>query len=236
MIIIVKNLVDQHEHTKGDQRGGQHVGTAVVHIDHLGVILRHIDHLGVGWLDDHRVAFDHDGLGRATYQGTGIDGPGAHGLDRSQNVIALGQHGGADGVAPVHMKGHSAQDIREGDGQNLDACIVFLALDGGFQRRLLQIGIVGQKPVGLDDLQRVGGRDQHLDQQGVGIERDRRHQVFQLGLGQQRGGIGLAGFGFGGFGRCGGFCIGLGPGHWRGAQHQPDCQAFQNSFHRRLLH
>ena len=43
----------------------------------------------------------------------------------------------------------------------------------------------------FDHLERIGCRHQDLCHQGVGVERDRGHEVVELGLGQQRLGRGL---------------------------------------------
>src|SRR6185369_14339628 len=60
------------------------------------------------------------------------------------------------------------------------AFIPALFLGGSLQRIVLETLVLLQPAAGLDDLERVGRRHQHLGQQRVRVKRDRREERIDL--------------------------------------------------------
>ena len=102
-------------------------------------------------------------------------------LDPRHDLGLLRRKGDANRLGPLDMLAHHLDDLREGD-ERLDARIPgqrFQSLD---QRIALQIRMTAilQPLRGFGDLLRIGRRHQHLRQQLVGIERDRRDELIDL--------------------------------------------------------
>ena len=76
---------------------------------------------------------------------------------------------------PLDVVGEPFDDFGE-RGHRLDAGIPRLLRDRVGQCLVLEFRVLCQPLLQLDDLERVGGGDEGLGQQVVGIERDRRHQ------------------------------------------------------------
>ncbi len=80
-------------------------------------------------------------------------------------------------LRPGEVLVHPVQHLGEG-GQRLDALVPRLVLQRILERRALQPGVLLAPARGLDDLERIRRRHQHLRQQRIGVERDRgQHRV-----------------------------------------------------------
>ncbi len=80
-------------------------------------------------------------------------------------------------LRPGEVLVHPVQHLGEG-GQRFDALVPWLVLQRILQRRALQSGILLAPACGLDDLERIRRRHQHLRQQRIRVERDRgQHRV-----------------------------------------------------------
>ena len=154
-------------------------------VDDQRIIGRHVDHAGLGRLDaddrclpGRRGLQGDDLLRRGGERALGL-GPRAETLDRLHQLLALPQGRVAQLLGPRKLLVHHAEDLGERD-EGLHAVVPVL---GG--QRLVQ-GLAGEAGIGLDEsrghdhLERIGGRHQHLRQERVGVERDRRGDLLQL--------------------------------------------------------
>lgn len=114
----------------------------------------------------------------------GGSGPSTQALHRVGHVLLLAKHGVAQLLGPFELVAHHRQNLGEGD-QRLDADIPTLVLDRRHRGIALEIGISLHPTRRLDDLQRIGRCHQHLRQQRVRIECDRRQHLVEL-LGRER--------------------------------------------------
>ena len=88
---------------------------------------------------------------------------------------------GAEAARPRQVLVHALQQPGEGD-QRLDARVPVLVRDQGDGLVALQPGVRARPARRLDDVERIGRGHQHLRQQRVGIQRDRREHLVELGL------------------------------------------------------
>ena len=164
------------------------------------IVVRHVHRIGIGLLDDDRLPvflrLNADLLLLGGDQLLVVIGLGAKALDRVHHVRLLREHGIAQVLGPVDLVAHHRNDVC-GAGERLDAVVPRLLLDLRLQRIALQGLALLEPAIGLHDFQRIGRRRQHIRQQFVGIERNRRNQRLEL-LGLQQlctGGDWVAGCG-----------------------------------------
>ena len=106
---------------------------------------------------------------------------GAQLLDSVEHILLLREEGIAELLGPVQLRAHHFKRLRH-RGERLDARVPGLGLHrifkrGAFHRR------IGLRPARrFHDLERIGRSHQHLGQQRIRIERDRRHQLLDLPL------------------------------------------------------
>ena len=155
-------------------------------VSSIGVVARDVDDLRAGLRDGidgltrlrlgrHRVLRASAGLQRARRGGLG-----AQTLDRGRDILLLAEQRIAQLLRPVETIVHLLQDGRKRD-QRLDADVPRL-VGNGLHRRVARQRGIGLLPArGLDDFQRIGRGHQHLRQQRVVIERDRRQDLVELG-------------------------------------------------------
>jgi hypothetical protein len=122
--------------------------------------------------------------------------PRAQALDGDEHIRLLHLHGVADLLGPVGMLTQRLQRLRERH-ERLHGGVPRLILQGGRQGRTLEraIAILGEPLVGLRDLQGIGARHEHLREQFVRIERDRRQHGLKLVSREPAGGRLLGGGG-----------------------------------------
>ena len=163
---------------------GRIVGIRPVAVDDAGVIIGNIHRIGIRRLDGDDLLVRHllnlDGLLLGRCQLVVGLRLGAQTLDGIHHVRLLGHDRIAELLRPIELGAHHRQHVRC-RYQRLDALIPILLVDGGLQRIAFEI-LVGLQPTfGLHDIERVGGRHQHLGQQRVRIERNRRHELIKFG-------------------------------------------------------
>ena len=88
----------------------------------------------------------------------------AHALRGGHDVGLLRQEGVTELSGPLYVVRQPLDDIRDGR-HRLDARIPWLFRDRIHQRRVLQAGVLLEPLLQLDDLQRIGGRDEGLRKQ-----------------------------------------------------------------------
>ena len=104
-------------------------------------------------------------------------------LNGVHDVLRLGQERVPEIDRPREVPVQHAEHRRE-DDERLNARVPGLILGRVRERGALQARIGLQPPIGLDDLERIGGRGENLGDERVGVERDRRDQIVEL-LGRQ---------------------------------------------------
>ena len=117
----------------------------------------------------------------------------AKALNRGHHVVLLGEEKIAKLLGPLQLVAHYLQHAWERH-QRLDAGIPALGLQGGGQSVVLQctVAVDADPARGLDHFERIGRSHQDLGNQRVRIERDRRHQLRELGVRQERPRLGYA--------------------------------------------
>ena len=147
------------------------------------IVVGHINCIGLRRLDDDdlpaALLLCRDGLllGRAELV-AGL-GPRAQPLNRVHYVRLLRQHGVAQLLRPVELAAHHLEHRRR-RGERLHAVIPLLLVHRRLEIRAGEV-LVGLDPaLGLDHLERIGRGHEDFGKQGVGIERDRRHQRVEL--------------------------------------------------------
>ena len=157
-------------------------------IDSRRLVVRHVHRPRLGRLDDdHLLVFlglNSDFLLLRRDELLVVISLGAQPLDRIHHVRLLREEGVTQILGPFELVAHHGQNLG-GAGQRLDAVVPGLLVDLLLQCIALQRLALLQPAVGLYHLQRIGRRRQHVGEQFVGIERDRRNQGFEL-LGLQR--------------------------------------------------
>jgi hypothetical protein len=186
-------------------------------VDDLRIIDGHVDDLRIGWLDPDDPALLYvDLLVIIDQHPLGI-GLGPDPLDRIVDFFFLEKHGLAQVRGPCDVLGQHPDHVRElheGDdgGIPIENCL---------GRRLLDVGILQQKLVRLDHVERAGGGREDLRQQFIRIECDRGHHLLQFlhGTPEVGGFVGVRrrhenvpDLGGGGWRRCGRRELGLGAG------------------------
>ena len=104
---------------------------------------------------------------------------GAQLLDRRRDILRLVHDRVAKVGRPGKILAHLFDEVWK-TRHRFDRGIPFLAVDAGkvvFRDKRL---IFLKPALRLNDFERIGGRGQHLGEQGVGIERDRREQLAQF--------------------------------------------------------
>ena len=160
------------------------IGIRPIAIDDTRVVIGNIDHVGVGRLDgDDLPVLDllhRDFLFLGRLQLVVRLRLGAQALDGVHHIGLLGDNRIAELLRPVKLRTHQLQHVRRRH-QGLDAVIPRLFVDRGLQRVALEILVRFEPTLGLHDVERIGRRHQHLGEQRIGVERDRRDQLIELG-------------------------------------------------------
>ena len=113
------------------------------------------------------------------FQVSGVFGLLAHALHGIHHIVLLREERVSQVGRPLDVLGQQLDDIRQGR-QSLDAGVPILLLHGVGQRLVFEVLVLGQPLLQLNDLQWIGGGHQHLAEQRIGVERDRRHQRIEL--------------------------------------------------------
>ncbi len=103
----------------------------------------------------------------------------AHALHRIHHVVLLREKCIAKVGGPLDVFRQELDNIGQGS-QSLDARVPVLLLYGIGQLFLIHALVLGQPLLQLNDLEGIGGGHQHLAEQRIGIERDRRDQRIEL--------------------------------------------------------
>src|SRR5262245_2939252 len=164
------------------------------------LVLRDVDHLRIRRLDgDHlrtartaRTArrLADDGLLRRRLEVAGVVRLGAQALCCVHQLVALRQERVAQVLRPFQIVRHAVQDVGE-DREGFHAWVPVELRQRLVQVRTLERQVLLTPPVRLDDLERIRGGDQHLGEDVVRIERDRRDHLLELRLGEL--GVGAGG-------------------------------------------
>ena len=180
-----------HPDGERDERGARRVIGIVdrwIRIDRCPVhnrraVRRYVDDLRVrGLYDDHLFLLDHLRLDLLLL--IGLQRPLflrllPHHLHRVHHLVLLRQEGVAQLGGPLDVVGQALDHLGH-RRHRLDARVPGLLGDGVRQRLVLQVGMLRQVLVKRDDLEGIGGGDEGLGQQVVGIECDGRHQRLEL--------------------------------------------------------
>jgi len=102
-----------------------------------------------------------------------------HTLNGVHHLGLLGEKGVAQLGGPFDVVEELLHDIGK-RSQALNARVPVLLLDGFRQLLVFQLLVLRQPLVKLDDFERIGGCREHLGEQRIGIECDRRNQTVQL--------------------------------------------------------
>ena len=176
-------------------------------VDDRGIVRRHVDDLRACRLDldDSGGLLNHHGLRarcRRRRRRGGLDRhfllggglqiplrlrPGAQALDGIQHALLVGQERVAQLLGPVELLVQQVEDLGKG-GERFDAVVPRLVLELLVELIAREVRIGLDESRGLDDLQRIGGSHQHLRQQGVRIQGDRRRHLLELLRGKGRNG------------------------------------------------
>ena len=114
-------------------------------------------------------------------QGPFVLGFRTHALDGIHHIFLLCEKDVAEIGSPLNIVGQTLHDVGErGHGLNARVPRLFLDRISQFFLVLQKILVFIQPLLKLNNLQRIGGSDQRLAEQVVGIECDRRHQRIQL--------------------------------------------------------
>ena len=127
----------------------------------------------------------HDGLLRRILKVACRLRPLAKRLHRLHHLRLVGEKCVAELLRPFELVVHHRQHLREA-GERHDARIPGLVLQRVFERVALQVPVLLGESRCLDHFERIGRGHQHLAQQLVGVERDRRQQRVELVLRQRR--------------------------------------------------
>ncbi len=103
----------------------------------------------------------------------------AHPLHRAHHIGLLSEERVPKVGRPADIVGQQVERIRKRD-QRLDARVPILLAGGFHARRSLKLAVLAHPLMCLNDLQRIRAGGQHLAEQRVRVQRDRRDQVIQL--------------------------------------------------------
>jgi hypothetical protein len=106
---------------------------------------------------------------------------GAQALNGVHHIGLLGQHGIAELLGPVELVTHRRQHRRRRH-EFLHAGVPILLFQGFFELLVFQLLVFFREAVGLHNLERVSRGHEHLRDEAVRIERDRRHERVELAL------------------------------------------------------
>ena len=106
---------------------------------------------------------------------------GSQRLHGVHHVRLLREECVAELLGPVEFVAHHLERLRH-RGQRFDARIPGLALHLAFECLALNTGILLRPSRGFDNFERIGRGHQNLAEQRVWIERDRRHELLDLGF------------------------------------------------------
>jgi hypothetical protein len=106
-------------------------------------------------------------------------------LHGEEHVRLLHLHGVAELLRPIWMLTQRVQRLRERH-ERLHGGVPWLSLQGGLQGRTPERAVAALREplVRLNDLQGIGARHEHLREQFVRIERDRRQHGLELLAGE----------------------------------------------------
>ena len=156
-------------------------------VDDLRVVHGHVDVLRLRRLDDDRPVLDDDVLLRRRLQVAGLLRALAQRLHGAHHGRLVGEERVAQALRPLELGVHHVEHLRE-RAQRQHARVPGLALQRAVERLAREVAVGLDEARGLDDLERIRGRHQHLRQELVRIERDRRQQRVEQVLRHRRGG------------------------------------------------
>ena len=181
------------EHAGRDDRTGRirvHAGVVVGRRRDEGrpvhdrrVVLRNVDHLRIRGHDLDDLLLLHDRLLRRRLEGARLVGALAHALHGRHHLGLLAEERVAEILRPVEVLGHPAQQVGKVSEPG-HARIPGLLRESVFQGLALQARIRLAPAIGLNQLERIGCGDQHLRDERIRVERDRRDQRVEIGPGQ----------------------------------------------------
>ena len=153
-------------------------------VDDGRVVRRHVDHLRVRRLDlDHRLLrrrlLDDHLLLLGGLEVARLLRFLAQPLHRVEHRLLVGEERVAELLRPVELLVHRLEGLREGD-ERLHAHVPGLALHRLHRGVALHVRVRLHPARGLDDLERIGRGHQHLRQQRIRVEGDRRNQRLDL--------------------------------------------------------
>jgi hypothetical protein len=108
-------------------------------------------------------------------------------LDRLHHVLFLCEHGVTEFLGPIELFTHVVQNIGKWH-QRFDAGVPRLVLKCRVQLIALELRVCGvlDPPIRFHDFERIGGCHEDLRQQIIGIKSDRREDLVQLFLREDR--------------------------------------------------
>lgn len=151
-------------------------------IHHQRVVIRHIEITGPGRFDINVVVLHDDALLLIRQQCAGIAGIGTQALHRGHHIALLIDKGIADGIGPIRLIVQH-RNHRWKLRQCLDAIVPWLILHG--IRKIVAIeALTAVEEIGsIGHIVGIGGGDQHLREQFVRVQSNRRQHRFKLLLG-----------------------------------------------------
>ena len=202
-VIVVPQRPDRDARAEAEERSDAGIWL----IDRDRVVCGDIDRRGIGRLDfdvgllhgspvrgRDQLLGGRDGLLAGGLENAGLLRLGAKLLDDVGDVLGLVHFGVAQVRRPVGIRAHHLDDVRKAR-EGLYRRIPILVVDPG----IIVVGyerlVLVEPALRLDDLHRVGAGGQELREQGVGIERDRGDQLFELGASESLCGRRLLGGG-----------------------------------------
>jgi hypothetical protein len=124
------------------------------------------------------VVHRHDLLGSAV-QPAVSPGPRAHVLHRVHHISLLGQERIPKISGPLDITGQQFKRVRKAY-QGLDARVPVLPPGGVHKLRSLDVAVLPEPLLRRHNLQRIGACGQHLAEQRIRVQRNRRDQIIQL--------------------------------------------------------
>ena len=118
----------------------------------------------------------------------------AQGLDGVHHLLLLREEGVTQTARPVQVLVHAVEDLGESE-HGLHAGIPGPILGRAHRVLAFELRVRTGEACRLHHLERVGGGHQHLGEELVGIQRDRREHLVELGLGEQRDVLRFGGLG-----------------------------------------
>jgi hypothetical protein len=149
------------------------------------IVNRNIYDMRVRGFDHDRLFLNHHHLLGRCFEGALRLGFGSQVLNRGHYLVFLTEKGVSKILGPFQVFVHHGQD-RGKVHQRLHAGIPVFFLQGSGQTVVFQVRVLVNPPGGLNHFQGIGGGHEHLDQQRIRIQSDRRQHLIQLFLPEHR--------------------------------------------------